>query len=208
MTTNYARAAVDFALLFDPDVVGDGPSAVGYAVGGVPMKFAHIQYGSKGPDVGYAIEGIGDISNLWAAYGTASYINQDALPELIRDYQQGQNGPVTSNASFTFNRDGTCTFFPSAYGASSWKIPASASAGDDYDVQFTQISQNAPGTLSGTLTVWMRLNVARGLTLQFVKTTGGSVTARRTILVQLRRRSDNVVVYSFTVRLEAESDIN
>lgn len=206
MTTNYARAAVDFVRLFDPDVIGDGPPAVGYAVGGVPMRFAHIQYGSKGPDVGYAIEGIGDISNLWAAAGTASYINQSALPDLISDVQVGQTGPVTSNAFFDLHRNGTCTFFP--LGSSNWKIPTAATAGDDYDVQFTQAGGNMLGSLSGTLAIWMRLNTSRGVWLQFEKNGVGSQTARRIILVQLRRRSDGVIVYSSTVTLEAESDIS
>ncbi|MEQ1511667.1 MAG: hypothetical protein ABL934_03200 [Lysobacteraceae bacterium] len=204
---DYASIYSALSVLFDADIVGDGPQATGYAENGVPLRFANIQYGTKRADVGYAINGV-DVSNLWAANGTASYINQAALPVLIRDYQQGQTGPVTSNASFAFQRNGTCTFFPSDSSTSNWKIPTAATAGDDYDIQFTQTGGNTQGTLTGTLTVWMRLDTTRGLSLQYEKNTSGSLTARRIILVQLRRRSDGVIVYAFTVTMEAESDIN
>lgn len=72
MTVNYLSGGVDFDALFDPDVMGDGPAATGYNASGVPLKYAALRYGAKRSDVGYAVAGT-DVSNLWAAKGTASY---------------------------------------------------------------------------------------------------------------------------------------
>jgi len=72
MPSGYQSAGVDFDALFDPDVVGDGPAAAGYTVAGAPLKYAALKYGTKRADVGYAVNG-SDVSNLWAAKGTASY---------------------------------------------------------------------------------------------------------------------------------------
>lgn len=70
---------IAFADLFDPDVMGDGPTAPGYMVNGVPLRFAALKYGTKRADVGYAENGI-DVSNKWAAKGTAVYQTVNVLP--------------------------------------------------------------------------------------------------------------------------------
>ncbi len=72
MASGVKSAGVDLDDLFDPDVVGDGPSAPGIQSGSVPLKYAAIKYGTKRADVGVANAG-SDVSNLWAAKGTASY---------------------------------------------------------------------------------------------------------------------------------------
>lgn len=96
-------ANVDLEQLFDPDVRGDGPTAsfLRYP-DGTPLRFAAIQYGSKGPDVGYAPIDGSDVSNLWAAAGTAVY----ALPFDGSQYatsvqaQSGQGGTITAVTRF------------------------------------------------------------------------------------------------------------
>jgi len=86
-----------FSDLFDPDVIGDGPKA-GFDVSGVPQHFAALKYGLKRANIGYAING-SDLSNLWAAKGTASYplsINGSTF------FAAGSSGTTTSTASVRF----------------------------------------------------------------------------------------------------------
>lgn len=203
-----AGVETNFDDMFDPDIIGDGPAAAWLEdIAGVPVRYASIVYGQRGPDTGYEDSGV-DVASLWARKGSASYINQNVLPALVRHYNVNSSAPVMAVASFTFNRDGTVTFSPSEYANANWKTPPSATAGDEYDIRFTQTGGNASGSLSGTLTVWLQLNQARGLTLTMTRNTSGSTTARRIILVEMRRRSDLAVVYSFSVTLEAEADIS
>lgn len=104
MTTNYRSGGVDFDSLFDPDVMGDGPTAPGYKVGGVPLKYAKLSYGTKRANVGYAQAGV-DVSNLWAAYGTAVY----SLPFDGQTYLQIYNIPAgnTGYAGLSFRLTST-----------------------------------------------------------------------------------------------------
>jgi len=69
--SGYRTAGQDLDNLFDPDTVGDG-AAVALYQGGVPRRYANIKYGSKRADVGYKNGGT-DVSNYWAAKGTAVY---------------------------------------------------------------------------------------------------------------------------------------
>lgn len=75
MASGVKSKGVDLDDLFDPDIVGDGPVAAGIKSGGVALKYAALKYGTKRADVGIADAGV-DVSNKWAAKGTASY----ALP--------------------------------------------------------------------------------------------------------------------------------
>lgn len=70
--SGYRTTGVDFDALFDPDTVGDGTVVYGLKVGGAPTHYANIKYGSKRADVKYASGGT-DVSNFWAAKGTAVY---------------------------------------------------------------------------------------------------------------------------------------
>lgn len=197
--------------LFDPDIMGDGPDAPGFREGGVPLKFASIAYGSKGPDVKKR-EGGFDISNKWASAGTAVYVNLDAFPELIEDVQVGSSAPTTSSVGFTFHRNGTFITVPT--GGGNWG-PSATDAGDAYDLRITKLTgSNSAGDMSGVLAdpssgpVQVQLNTSRGILLENVKVTGGAIRARRILFIELVRRSDSVVVGSVTTNLEAESDIS
>lgn len=206
MTTNQRHGGIDFEAMFDPDIKGDGPAAANYRSNGVPIKFAAIAYGSKGPDVGRRQGGV-DLANLWAAAGTARY-EQSPLPATIRDEQTGSSSPVTATASFSFLRNGTATWFPTTdTGSGDW-TQTGPTAGDAYDIRFTQTAGNATGTLTATLNTWVQVNATQTVTLEYVKTTVGSLTAQRTILVEIRRRSDSVVVESKPVVLQAMAEIS
>ena len=148
------------------------------------------------------------MASLWAKKGSASYINAGALSDLIVDYQVGSSAPVTANVSFTFTRFSTVVFAPSSYPQSNWKNPPTPTAGDDYDIRFTHTGGNLNGVLSGTFATWMQLNESLGVSFTNTRNQSGATRARRIILVELRRRSDLVVVYSFTVTMEAEADIS
>lgn len=200
----------NFDDLFDIDVVGDGPSAPWLEdIAGVPVRYASIVYGERGPDTGWEDAGV-DVAALWAKKGTASYVNANALPAQVRHYNVNSSAPVTATASVTFQRDGSVSLFPLDCGPRNWKTNPSATSGDDYDIRFTlQGSSNTAGVLSGTtLSQWFQINQARGLSLSITRNQTGAGLAIRDVLVELRRRSDLAVVYSFIVRIEAEADIS
>lgn len=209
MPTDYATVGVDFDDQFDPDVMGDGPAAPGYAVGDVPLRYAAIAYGIRGPDTGYSADGVGDLANLWAKKGTAVYVSSSlGLPDLIEDYQVGSSPPQTATVSFSLFRDGSTTASPSG-GPGAWFAGSNPTVGDGYDVEFSVISGNASGTLSGSiLDTRLQLNTARGLTLSYTRTTSGALRARRQIRIRVYRRSDNALVVTRFINLEAEADIS
>lgn len=74
--SNYKTVNVDFDNLFDPDVVGDGPTAPGYKQNGTPLKYANIKYGTQGQNTGYKQNNV-DIATLWAKKGSAQYETPD-----------------------------------------------------------------------------------------------------------------------------------
>lgn len=113
---------VAFTDLFDPDIVGDGPSAPGYMVAGVPLKFADIKYGSKRADVGYAESGV-DLSNKWAGKGTASY----KLPIDGQTFDVGVLIPAagSGSAGVTFSLNTASTWRVLSSGAGGTLTPAS-----------------------------------------------------------------------------------
>ena len=197
----------DFDALFDVDIIGDGPQASGYNANGIPIRYAHIQYGSKRPDVGYRVNGV-DVSNLWAAKGTAVYVSSDALPASLVDYQVNSSGPVTSTVTFAYFRDGTTTFSPSTIGSNTWITHGSSSVGDDYDIRFSQVSGNSIGILTATLNAWMQINAARTVSLAVSRNQQGALTAFRTVKIEVRRRSDGVILSTETIYLEAQADIS
>lgn len=103
----FQQGGVNFDQLFDPDVMGNGPSVANMRAGGEPLRYAVIQYGSKRADVGYRVGG-SDVSNLWAAAGTAQYDLpfQGAQYSTFNQAQTGQGGLITSVVSFTVGPDG------------------------------------------------------------------------------------------------------
>lgn len=211
MPTGYRKAGVDFEDLFDPDIMGDGPEAENVKSGGVPLKFADIAYGTKGDDVGIREGGV-DISNKWAAFGTAVYVNPEAIPELMEDSDTQPSAPAVSTVAFTFNSDGSMTLEPTSYGPRSWFSPNSAGVGDDYEIMFSLVSSTSPpGTISftgGALDTWLPLSSNQGRSLTYTRTISGSATAVREVQVQMRRVPSGAIVFTRTISMEATSDIS
>jgi len=111
--STYKSANVDFDALFDPDTVGDGPTAPTYKQGGVPLKYADIKYGTKGPNCGYAENSV-DLSNKWAKKGSASYgLAFDGLTYLDQNNLQANlTFTFTSATTWSISGPGTVTGGP------------------------------------------------------------------------------------------------
>lgn len=121
---------VNFSSLFDPDIMGDGPTAPGYKVNGVAQRFADIKYGSKRANIGYAEKGV-DLSNKWAAKGTAAYaLGFDGGSYSATESSRGSADlklEMKSNGTWAITRVSPSpatlasgTWLPSGEGVSSW----------------------------------------------------------------------------------------
>lgn len=106
MASGVKSNGVDLDDLFDPDVKGDGPTAPGIQSNGVPLRYAALKYGSKRSNVGIQNAGV-DVSNLWAAKGTAIYglsINgksYTANPTTAGSVSSATLQFVTNNSTFS-----------------------------------------------------------------------------------------------------------
>ena len=197
---------VAFADLFDPDIVGDGPTAPGYMVSGVPLKFAAIKYGSKRADVGYAEAGV-DVSNKWAAKGTAQYshvIPDPGYAPVIANYPlSGGSGSSFVSVTLAINADGNWSLSRSdsagdhpnvATGA--WFDPTGAGSGTPYQVQFDfTATQDDGATIVNSASAWIALSSARtwGASITALNNSAGKSLAG-TLRIRIRRASDSVVL--------------
>jgi hypothetical protein len=152
MAKGYRNGGWDFDDLFDPDATGDGPTVANLRTNGVALRYAALRYGTKRADVGYRQNGV-DVSNLWAAKGTAVY----SLPFNGRGYSaavsalSGQTGTVGSSVSLSINSNGTWVIgggpnFNGSPTSGTW-LPAGLSAAD-HEVRFI-ISGNTGGAVNG-----------------------------------------------------------
>jgi hypothetical protein len=151
--SGYRTNGIDFDDIFDPDVIGDGPTA-GLSVNGVPIKYAHIQYGSKHADVIYTYAG-SDVTNRWAAKGTAVY----ALPINNGQYTANSQTRGTARIRFALLADGTYQVrrttgadATSVVVASGTWLPANDSVGNwtvAYEAVETAQTHQGDGTNSG-----------------------------------------------------------
>lgn len=209
MPSGYKSGGVDFDDLFDPYVTGTPPAATGYRVAGVDLagRYAPLVYGTQRADVGYRIAGGADVATLWAAKGTAHYVDANAgLPAEVAIYVAGSSGPLTATASFNLFRNGTTTWDPS--GASAWYPSGAAGIGDSYEVMF-EVLAGSIGTLSGSaLSTWLALSSTRGLTLTATRSTTGTATAARQIRTSIRRIGTTTVLGLRVTDLIAEVDIS
>lgn len=209
MPSGYKSGGVDFDDLFDPYVTGTPPAATGYRVAGVDLagRYAPLVYGTQRADVGYRIAGGADVATLWAAKGTAHYVDTNAgLPAEVAVYVAGSSGPLTATASFSLFRNGTTTWSPS--GASAWYPSGAAGVGDSYEVMFEVLS-GFGGTLSGSaLSTWLALSSTRGLTLTATRSSAGTTTAGRQIRTRIRRIGTVDILANRVTTMTAEIDIS
>lgn len=105
--------------VYDPDVIGDGPTAqiggIGYRVaGGVLLKFAKLSYGTAAPNHGCRLADGRDFSALWAKKGTAVY----TLPINGGSYTASRNTRGDAKLVFNMKNDGTYSVVRSLTGSS------------------------------------------------------------------------------------------
>ncbi len=92
-------------------------------------------------------------------------------------------------------------WFDGAQGSGTW-ARGSDTTGDAYDIRFTQTASNGRGTFEGSLDTWMQVNQTRSFALELsYRAGGGSSTATREIQIDIRRRSDSVIVATKKVEL-------
>ncbi|MFD0726967.1 hypothetical protein [Lysobacter brunescens] len=196
--------------LFDADVIGDGPQAHSFTDDGVPMKFAHIQHGTKRPDIGFTVRIGGvdvDVTTLWAQKGSAVYINTAAVPADLIVVNEGSTPPVTATVSMAFNRNGTVTFVNGGAATANFILNPTSTSGDAYRVRFRLISKSTAGTLSGTLDTWLQISESRSIALSVTVPNAVFVTAWANLQIDIQRISDGATVHTYAVRMEAGAGI-
>lgn len=206
---DYRSGGIDFDELFDPDVMGDGPAAAGYSANGIALKYAALAYGTKRANVGYAQAGV-DVSNLWAAKGTAVY-EAVAVPGFMNlfvaaDGLQSATGSIT----VTLRRNGECDAdTDSSSGAdghidSQWFNPLRADAGDGYQVLFTVTFSDGAATVTNGAAAYTAISQARAVTLSKTVTTQAVQHATGTINIKVRRIADSAVLLDHNVNFTME----
>ena len=209
MATGQRVNNVPFEDLFDPDVTGDGPAAPGYRDSlGRPLRFAHIQYGSRGPDTGRRAPGVGDLAALWAAKGTARY----ALEFDGRGYYAGSQAPTNATGQaeallqLTLLANGTWTISRSVANSignngtetltsGTW-LP-SGHAATDYQVLYSGAVAGG-GLVNNGATQYQTLSLGRSYSLG-AKVPAQSSTSMETgvqLLCELRRISTGQITRS------------
>jgi hypothetical protein len=210
MSSGYRSGGIDLDDLFDPYVIGTPPAATGYRVAGVDLagRYAPLVFGTQRANVGYRIAGGADVATLWAAKGTARYVDSNCgLPAFIEAQANGTSGPLTAAGSFSLLRNGTTSWSPPA-SSGAWYDFGTASIGDGYEVRFTQTATNGAGTLSATLGTWLQLSTGRTVSLSVTRTISGQVTATRTILVEIRKVGEVTPAASRSVAMTSVADIS
>lgn len=189
----------DFEDLFDPDIVGDGPSVPWLENDGVPLKFAAIAYGTKGPDVGFDDADV-DVSNLWAARGTAVYSITGLQGKSLHAGDNALTNQPTVSASVwvSIHSDGTWSVGGSsskggvgqaAPTSGTW-LPAGASVGD-YQVQFVA-ALTGDGLIANGAPVYAAVTTTRGLSLGLPNVEANNANEREgtaSVLIHLKRVS-------------------
>ncbi|MGN6655721.1 MAG: hypothetical protein ACTHJ9_10320 [Rhodanobacter sp.] len=215
MTSGVKSNNVDLDDLFDPDIVGDGPASAGVKSGGVPLKYAAIKYGTKRANVGILNAG-SDVSNLWAAKGTASY----ALPINGQTFARkgqaltGQEGTITGTVQFTARADGTYAVTtsaspgsPSTPASGTWQTQGGAAS--DYQVQFTLSAGSTSGTGStaNTAPAYTSLATAQSasVTCTCPANDSGTYTWTYGLRIRIRRVSTGAVISDTTITMSASA---
>lgn len=215
MPSGHRVAGVDFDDLFDPDVMGDGPTAPGFARqdNGQPLRYAAAQYGQLGPDTGRRIAGV-DLKQRWARKGSAVYKLpfDGAVVDASVTALSNSSGTTTALAFLEMNSNGTYrgvrqTSTPGGGGSSvafsgSW-LPAGHSAAD-YEVQFeTTTTGTATVTNGATAFASMSATRAVGASVSTPSNSGNLVNGSVAVVVRLRRAGSGGSTTNMTLAVSA-----
>ncbi|UNP28097.1 hypothetical protein [Lysobacter gummosus] len=203
MATLIKHQGLLFEDLFDPDIMGDGPVAGRCFHNGQPLRFAHIQYGRKRADVNFRVNNV-DVSNLWAAKGTASYISRGGVPDHISDLQVVPPTGGSSSAFVSFRATGQVmwTTDAGAPGVGTW-APGTGSPGAAYDIKYQNLGVSSGGSLNGADNVWRQISSDQPCSLGIFASNGQSRSASASVNVQIRRRSDGAILLNFNLNFSA-----
>lgn len=208
MPSNF-RLVADWDDVFDPYISGTKPGLTGYRVGGqdVRDRYAPISVGQKADDVNARVDSV-DISNFFAKKGTAVYASPTAgLPGLIAVVRTSDSSPLSASAFFTLERNGDTSWSPN--NASEWYPNGYSTIGDLYDVEFTLLTTNGIGSLTGSpLGTRLRLSQTRGLVLTVARTTQTAQTGTRSIRVDVFPANSLAVVGTQEIDLSVTADIS
>lgn len=206
-----AAGGVDFDDLFDPDVVGDGPSTSWMTSGGTPLRYAARSYGAKRADVGYYANNGQDVSNLWAAKGTAVYTIGGLHGSYydVGDQALTSQSSVSASVSWALHSSGAWTVSGGtsrgAVAGSPWSggwLPAGDSP-SNWEVQFV-LSQAGQGNAANEAPSYQNLGSTRGGSFT-LPTAGGTSNERDgtlSVTVNLRRVGNATPsVTQFTIHL-------
>lgn len=198
-------------------------------------RYAPIAFGTKGPNVGFRTSGGVDVSNLWAAFGTAQYLPALMFARSLSFVGGAQaaslrvalktNGTIviTTNGT-TVGGGGTYNYVPTAVGASSpfdFRISGSVfgikpAAGVGTITGKGGVSYSAaipPGSTAAFDTGWIASADDSNDFLFFNTSVGNNagasqldVSSPTPLRIQVRRKSDLVVVYDATTEVDVTSD--
>lgn len=215
MAKGYRTSGVDFDDLFDPDVMGDGPSVGNLRMNGGALRYAALKYGAKRADVGYRQDGI-DVSNLWAAKGTAVYV----IAGLHGKHLYASDGALTNQPRVSaqtyvsLSNNGTWSVggatsrgsFPQNASTSGTWLPNGAAVGD-YQVQFV-VTAGGTGqqTVSNGAPAYAAVTTPRSVTLSLPSVDAANTdlrTGSADVIINLRRISTGSVS---TTRLSMDID--
>jgi hypothetical protein len=183
MASGFRNAAgQDTDDLYDPDVIGDGPSAPGFRrADGSTLRYAAAKYGAPGVAMGMRLGSGVDIGTQWARKGTASYTDAIVIPFGYYTADSNDSHDAGATLTFTINPDGTWSIaliaLHMANGVSgvprsgNWHKAPAAGVGNAYEMQATAaftITNNYrgddPGPSYTPTTGWLPLSAARTLT--------------------------------------------
>jgi hypothetical protein len=215
MAKNILSGGVDFDDLFDPDVQGDGPAASFLTSGTVPLKYAALTYGSKRADVGYKNNAGVDVSNLWAAKGTAVYslpINGQrfGVTEVVPPGQQGSAScrfRLTDTGEYRVIRSRSHGV-PIADVVGTFVPPGSVAA--DFRVRYTitRTGGSAVGAITNTAPSFVAIGATTDVTV-VVGPSGpasGTRNSFETVVIEIQRIATGAVVSTTTIYFETETD--
>lgn len=214
MTSGHRFQNIDFDDLYDPDVMADGPTVNWLRrPGGQALRYAHIRYGSKGSDVGRRQSGQ-DVSNLWAAKGTATYtlpINGQAF-SAHNQSRTNSSGSAVATVTFIIDSNGTYRILQNTTGGGNntgsdpitgtW-LPAGATAGEYY-VQFEAANVGVASISNGAAS-YSSCTASRSVaaSVSVPAASLDNVSAEVTLIIRLRRSNGAISTTQIVAKVGA-----
>lgn len=219
--------------VYEPDVMGDGPSAaiggIGYRdAGGVLLKFAALSHGTAAPNHGYRLADGRDFSALWAKKGTVAYNIAGLQGNLYSvggtaSGVAGQPG-ASVNCALAFNSNGTYSLTASVvssggsggsmsgFPASGIWLPSGWSVAD-CQIQFAYvetISQSAGASITNPAASYQALSTSRvfQMSAACAATSPNDHGSHLAMTLRIKRVSTgSVITTTFSVFCDAASGV-